>query len=183
MKLKLLVLTAFSLAGAALTAAPASAGWLFHRHCGVNHCSTTIVCRPYNAFTPVCSGSMVCDGCCPFPFQGMSGGGHCGPGFGNPLLGLSHDPIGLQAMQQPMMMPYPAMAMPQHAMPPQQFQAPMPAPQQTQMPMTYPVHPAAYQQGYYPMYYPVYQQQMMQQQMMQQQMNPYQQAPAYWYGY
>jgi hypothetical protein len=48
----------------------------------------------------------------------------------------------------------------------------MPAPQQTHLPMTHPVMPAGYQQGYYPMYYPAYGQ-----------MNPYQQVPAYWYGY
>ena len=175
MKLKFFVLTAFSLAGAALTAAPASAGWLLRHFCGGHRCETVIVCRPYNAFTPVCSGSMVCDGCCPFPFPGMHNGGCHGPGCGgNPLLGLGHDPVGLQAMQQPMLMPHPAVAMP-----PQQFQVPMPAPQQTQMPMTYPIHPAAYQQGYYPMYYPAYQHPAHQQQMV----NPYQQAPAYWYGY
>lgn len=176
MKLKLLVLTAFSLAGAALTAAPASAGWLFHRHSGVNRCSTVIVCRPYNAFTPACSGNMVCDGFCPFSCPGLPNGGHCSPALTNPMLGMCHDPVGLQAMQ-PMMMPHPAMGMPV-----QQFQAPMPMPmpQQTQMPMNYPVQAAGYQQGYYPqgyypMYYPAYAPQV--------NYNPYQQAPAYWYGY
>jgi hypothetical protein len=28
-------------------------------------CSTYICCRPYNAFTPCCFGSICCDGCCP----------------------------------------------------------------------------------------------------------------------
>lgn len=167
MKVKLLVLTALSLAGVALSAAPASAWWLLPRHHGINRFSTVIVCRPYNAFTPVCHGSMVCDGCCPFSCPGLPSGAHCGPGLSNPMLGLCHDPAGLQAMHQPMMMP-------QYALPQQQFQAPAPAAQQTQMPAAYPVHPAAYQQGYYPMYYPAYQQQMI---------HPRQQAPAYWYGY
>src|SRR5262245_27306856 len=170
MKLKLCVLTALSLAGVALSAVPASAGWLHNKCC--NRWATTIVCRPYNAFTPVCYGNLVCDGCCPFAFN---------PGMCGNCAGVSGDPIGLQAMQ-PMLTPRPALAMPNmslpnlpmpnmpmHTMPVQQFQGPMPAPQQTQLPMTQPVMPAGYQQGYYPMYYG--------------QMNPYQQVPAYWYGY
>ncbi|MCI0684838.1 MAG: hypothetical protein L0Y71_22300 [Gemmataceae bacterium] len=172
MKLKLLVLTALSLTGVALSAAPASAWW-FCKH-GINRYSTVIVCRPYNAFTPVCSGSLVCDGCCPFSCPGLPNGASCSPHLGNPMLGLCYDPAALQAMQP--RMPHPAMTMPAA----QQFQAPMPAGQQTQMPMSYPVQPAGYQgyypQAHYPMYYPyagAY----------AGQMNPYQQAPAYWYGY
>jgi hypothetical protein len=36
-------------------------------HCGCHHhcCDMKICCRQYNAFTPVCFGSMFCDGCCP----------------------------------------------------------------------------------------------------------------------
>jgi len=163
MKLKLCVLTALSLAGLALSATPASAWWLCH-HCDCNRYSTVIVCRPYNAFTPVCSGSLVCDGCCPFSCPNLPSGAACGPVLGNPMLGLSNDMVGInnvyqQPYQQPMMMQAPAPVMP----PPQ-----LPVNMQTQAPMGYPVQPTGYQQGYYPMYYP---------------MTPAQQVPGYRYGY
>jgi hypothetical protein len=175
MKLKLSVLTALTLASVALSAAPASAWWL-HHNCGCNRYSTVIVCRPYNAFTPVCSGSLVCDGCCPFSCPNLPSGACCSPTLGNPLLSMCHDPAGInggQYMMQPMMQGPPM------AMPGQQFQGPMPMPanmQQTQAPMPYPVQPANYQQGYYPVYYTPYANPMA--------AYPYQQqAPAYWYGY
>jgi len=177
MKLKLCVLTALSLAGLALSAAPASAWWLCH-NCGCNRYSTVIVCRPYNAFTPVCSGSLVCDGCCPFSCPNLPAGAACSPVLGNPMLGLNQDVAGLnsvyqqpyqnvyqQPYQQPLLMQAPVMMQaPAGVMPPPQ----LPANLQTQAPMGYQVQPAGYQQGYYPMYYPMY---------------PTQQAPAYWYGY
>src|SRR5262249_21364963 len=48
--------------------------------------STFICCRPYNAFSPVCYGSICCDGCCPLqtctpPCGGGWGGGCGGCGF------------------------------------------------------------------------------------------------------
>lgn len=168
MKLKLFVLTALSLAGVALSAAPASAGWLCRHFCH-NRCSMTVVCRPYNAFTPVCCGSLVCDGCCPISCSNLGNGACCSPGLGNPLLAMCHDPAGINAVarqMQPMMMQAPMMAMPA----PQ-----MPMNMQTQMPMTYPVAPAGYQQAMTPVYYPIMPNTMP--------MNPYQQVPAYWYGY
>lgn len=67
--------------------------WLKCHRC--NKFSTHITIRPYNAFTPICSGSLFCDGCSPFqggcnPF--MMGG--CGmppmytPGYGcGPMMG------------------------------------------------------------------------------------------------
>src|SRR5438552_136077 len=38
------------------------------------HCfETHITCRPYNAFTPICWGNLICDGCCPNPCAAASG--------------------------------------------------------------------------------------------------------------
>jgi hypothetical protein len=56
------------LAGLALSATQASAffchkPWRFRCHRYATH----ITCRPYNAFTPICWGNLVCDGCCPNP--------------------------------------------------------------------------------------------------------------------
>jgi hypothetical protein len=52
-------------------------GLIPHHHCCSCGCSVCI--RPYNAFSPVCCGTMYCDGC--FPFTGGPGGpGGCGPG-------------------------------------------------------------------------------------------------------
>ncbi|GEM_PF-5660472 len=174
MKLKLFVLTALSLAGLALSAAPASAWWL-QRHCGINRYSTVVVCRPYNAFTPVCSGSLVCDGCCPFSCPQLPRGAACSPVLGNPLLAMCNDPAGINAaacqMQPMMMMQAPAMAMPQQQLP-MNMQVPMNM--QAQMPMAYQVMPAGYQQSMTPVYYQVMPAPMS--------VNPYQQVPAYWYG-
>jgi hypothetical protein len=39
---------------------------LLGRRCCGRYC-TQITCRPYNAFTPICWGNLVCDGCCPSP--------------------------------------------------------------------------------------------------------------------
>src|SRR6185437_13302700 len=41
-----------------------SYAWLFNHCCGCKY-SMYICCRPYNAFTPVCSGNISCNGCCP----------------------------------------------------------------------------------------------------------------------
>lgn len=178
MRLKPFVV-ALSLAGLALSAAPASAWWLMRKH-GINRYSTVVVCRPYNAFTPVCSGSLVCDGCCPFSCPQMPSGAACSPLLGNPMLGMCYNPAGMAGMAQAPQMGYgqPMGYGPAMAMPGQQFQAPMPAPmppqQQTYMPMPYQVQPANYQQGYYPVYYPIYPDPMT--------INPYQQVPSYWYG-
>src|SRR5262249_25806429 len=55
-----------SLAMLGMANAPASA-WFNCCHpwrcCG--KCVQTICCRPYNAFTPVCFGTICCTGCCP----------------------------------------------------------------------------------------------------------------------
>ncbi len=73
MKTKILAVALLSIVGLAQSTNDASAFGLFpccHRNCSV------ICCRPYNAFTPMCYGSMVCDGCCPSP---CCGGGCCQP--------------------------------------------------------------------------------------------------------
>ena len=186
MKLKLYALTALSLAGLAMSATPASA-WFLCRNHGCNRFSTVIVCRPYNAFTPVCSGSLVCDGCCPFSCPQLPSGASCSPMLGNPMLGMAHNPsainspYAMQMMQTPPsflngpyalpgMQPAPIGALPA----PQQFQGPVPTSNQQPQPMLpQQLQPAAYNQAYYPAYYPTY----------QRPMNPYQQVPSYWYGY
>jgi len=65
---KLFALACISLAAVTGTASPAQAWWpcfpLFDC-CKGSCCSTTICLRQYNAFTPVCSGTLNCNGCCP----------------------------------------------------------------------------------------------------------------------
>jgi hypothetical protein len=63
---KLLTVAVLSLGLLAMAGGRASAGFLFHKCCG--HC-TTICCKPYNAFSPTCSGTICCDGCCPINFN------------------------------------------------------------------------------------------------------------------
>jgi hypothetical protein len=79
---KLLFSATLALLACGLSATPsfAHAFGLFtcHRCCG-HACKRgcmTFCCRQYNAFTPVCCGSICCDGCCPF------GGGGPGPACG-----------------------------------------------------------------------------------------------------
>src|SRR6202043_792644 len=40
-----------------------------HKHCCHQRCCTTICCEPYNAFSPVCCGTVTCCGCCPIAFN------------------------------------------------------------------------------------------------------------------
>ncbi len=64
-----------ALAAMGLSARPASAGafGLFTCPSCCGCCGGCNFCvRPYNAFSPVCSGTLFCDGCMPF--------GSCGPG-------------------------------------------------------------------------------------------------------
>ncbi len=71
MKMKSLALGVLSLVGLVLSSSNASAFFLFPQ-CFHHDCSV-IVCRPYNAFTPICCGTMMCNGCCP----SFCGGGGC----------------------------------------------------------------------------------------------------------
>jgi hypothetical protein len=51
-------------------------GLIPHRGCsGCCGCGATFCVRQYNAFSPVCSGTVFCDGCCPFGACGGYGGG------------------------------------------------------------------------------------------------------------
>jgi hypothetical protein len=63
---------------AASTSFAGCAFGLFYNH-GCCGCGAKFCVRQYNAFSPVCSGTVFCDGCCPF---GSGGGGGYGPGFG-----------------------------------------------------------------------------------------------------
>lgn len=82
---KLLSSTALALVVSAFATAPSFAGCCFgllHGHCGCCGCGAKFCVRQYNAFSPVCSGTVFCDGCCPF---GACGGGYGGyGGFGAP---------------------------------------------------------------------------------------------------
>src|SRR5262245_52817620 len=48
-------------------------------HCCGCCCSLKICCRPYNAFSPCCSGCLRCDGCCPMPFPQQPAPAACYP--------------------------------------------------------------------------------------------------------
>ncbi|HYV39182.1 MAG TPA: hypothetical protein VE988_26075 [Gemmataceae bacterium] len=71
---KLLLLGALSIAAVATTAFDANAWFLAccRNNC-CNKCTTTLSCRPYNAFSPCCFGNICCDGCMPINM----GGGCC----------------------------------------------------------------------------------------------------------
>jgi hypothetical protein len=76
-----------SLVVSGLAAVPSFAGCtfgLFPHSCGCCGCGAKFCVRQYNAFSPVCCGTVFCDGCCPFGSgcgQGMGGCGMggCGP--------------------------------------------------------------------------------------------------------
>lgn len=57
-------------------------GWKHHKY------TTQITCRPYNAFTPICWGNLVCDGCCPNPCGVAGGCLPCGMGMGMGMYGF-----------------------------------------------------------------------------------------------
>lgn len=193
MKRNFLALGMFSLCCMALVAGETQAFFgllspyhpssLWHRH---NRYVTQITCRPYNAFTPICWGNLVCDGCCPSPcgvasgcmpmqigmppwcnsygtcgLPCMPGGGGCGPE------GCVASDMGAPGMQMPMPMPMP----PMQVMPDiknQPFMAPMPAPSGPGQIGHWPegrtqamywqggIAQANYNPGYYPPQYPAY---------------------------
>jgi hypothetical protein len=146
-----------------LAAAPSFAWGTFglFPHCGhcCNKCNFCV--RPYNAFSPVCSGTICCDGCFPFG-GGYPGGGGCSPalnysGFPACCQGSSDEsPVGIQG-GTPSEMAEQSCA---PAQTPWMAQAPSmyPAAMQTgagypmwnaAMPYN-PMQPARYQQPYYP---------------------------------
>jgi hypothetical protein len=74
---KILTAALLTFASSSLLATPSFAGCCFGlipHSCG---CCSKFCVRQYNAFSPVCCGTVYCDGCCPFG----SGCGGFGPGF------------------------------------------------------------------------------------------------------
>ena len=159
--------------------------------------TTQITCRPYNAFTPICWGNLVCDGCVPNPCGCAAGclpmtmgvppwacpGGGCGMGGCGMGGGCCASDMGPMMAGPPMMSgpsPYP-MPMPDNRGP-GGFQGPMPMPVGPNTTMMYLPNPgvaqANYQPAYYPMPYPNY--------YMPTNYDPYagwqQPTPSYWYG-
>ena len=86
--MKRLLLGAFIALAALTSAVPAQAGRTFGLFVGCGRCcnSCDFRIRQYNAFTPVCSGSVTCDGCMPFS-SGMPGLGYGGYGCPAPSFG------------------------------------------------------------------------------------------------
>jgi hypothetical protein len=182
---KLLFLGLLSLASVAALP-PSAQAWFHHlccHHC--NDCTTTIRVRPYNAFSPICCGTLDCVGCCPMNF-GCGQQPRCGPScFQSACCGPQScftsgccDSGCLPPAGQPMPQTAPGQPMPQ-GVPGQQFTPPNPQPLNPgafMMPMQ---NPMAYGYGYGPVQPVSYQQPMV---------NPYyyynnqQQAPSYWYG-
>lgn len=185
MKRKILALGLFSLCSLAVFAGESQAFFgllspyhpssLWHKH---NRYVTHITCRPYNAFTPICWGNLVCDGCVPSPCGVASGclpmtmgvppwaQASCGPYMGG---GCAPDFSHATDMPPVHTMPAPA---PGFTGPPPQ---PLP-PGHTMMPYT-----GVSQANYYPMYMPTYPNYYM-----PTYYNPYQAwqpNPYYWYGY
>ena len=117
--------------------------------------STVITCRPYNAFSPICSGNIECNGCCPFPmgfnpmcctpsmFSPMCNGmGSCPPPPCYPGCGSTN--VAVFSGGPPMMMP-----------PASPYQAPMPGmPHGGYYQGPYGVSPTGHHPSYYPPYYP-----------------------------
>src|SRR5438105_12572174 len=78
---KLFSLALMSLAAVSWMTPTASAWWPCFPSCCKSCCTTTICLRQYNAFTPVCSGTLNCNGCCPLNLS-------CGyPGSGPAVVG------------------------------------------------------------------------------------------------
>lgn len=132
-----------------------AAAWFRDCNCCSSKCCTTICLRQYNAFTPICFGSLNCEGCCPMGFGGFCGqpmvphgydpyggngfmaAGYANPGYANP--GYAYAPAAAYAPRAPWtvpMMPTPIPTMPapssKESMVPTpaqpNFRAPLPAP-------------------------------------------------------
>jgi hypothetical protein len=200
MKRNILALGLFSLCCLALFAGESKAFYgllspyhpnsLWNRH---NRYVTQITCRPYNAFTPICWGNLVCDGCCPNPCgvaggclpmnMGMppfaSMGGCCMPGMGGAC-----GPDYSHASDMPMMQGQQMQPMPDIRSQPFTPPMPMPMPSGPNISMAYPQNGVA-QANYYPSYYPMYPPQYPNY-YLPTYYNPYQQntqpMPYYWYG-
>jgi hypothetical protein len=93
---KVLSIGVLTLASLWLTPGASSAGgtfgyftqascWPFNCCAGCKCCSSTLCIKPYNAFSPTCSGTMYCDGFCPLGSP---------PGYGSPQCALPIAPFG-----------------------------------------------------------------------------------------
>ena len=147
--------------GMFVSAGDASALWLFPRCLHRHH--SIIICRPYNAFTPICHGSVYCNGCCPSPFCGP---GSCGPiqsHFAPPMIsngccdtGCAPGGVVQPYAAAPTMLPPPGTHMP---LPSGPTFTPPPPMQNSQSSLRwnpqamYGVQPAGYAPNYYPMNY------------------------------
>jgi hypothetical protein len=138
MKHKIWAVALLSLAGLAMSTTSAHA-WLLNHWC--RHCYTTqLNIRPYNAFTPICSGNLVCDGCAPNLCSYASGCASPGMSCGMPApVSGAVCPGSSCAWMMPAQMPM-AYYMPMQA-PAQTAQQQYPAPY-------YGVQPAAYVPNY-----------------------------------
>jgi hypothetical protein len=163
---KLFALAFMSLAVIGGTTSTASAWWPCFPLCGgcSSGCCTTIKLRQYNAFTPICCGTLNCDGCCPLNLScGQLGSGPAIFGAGC-AGGNCYAPHGASVYAGDM---YPLGQLPPAAI---LSQPPMPAPAANGMPAapaaTMPVPPGATSfaprafpaasvqpVGYRPMYY------------------------------
>jgi hypothetical protein len=65
-------------------------GLIPHHGCGCCGCGAQFCVRQYNAFSPVCCGTIYCDGCSPF---GPPGGGYGGCGMGPGGCGLPYSGV------------------------------------------------------------------------------------------
>jgi hypothetical protein len=181
MKSKILALGFLSLCSMAMFAGESQA-WLFQ--CFHHHKYTTqITCRPYNAFTPICWGNLVCDGCCP----SFGGGGGCqmpmmmgapfACGYGGYGACGANGCGGAPAATPPVTNFTPPMPMPAGTtFYPPSMQMPMPTAPNAYYPSPDVSQANYYPQGYYPQaYYPA----------MPTYYSPYAgyyPAPNYWYG-
>ncbi len=167
--MKKLFALAFMSVAAVSSITPAASAWWpcfpMFDCCKSSKCCTTICLRQYNAFTPVCSGTLNCDGCCPLNLTsgclqsgpacfGIGGAtGACyGPYMGSSIYAAEAYPMGqlppAAVLRQPMMHG-PALGMP--AAP----AAPMPAPAGAtsaapqMLPFATPVQNVGYRPAYY----------------------------------
>lgn len=171
MKHKLLALGFLSLLGLLTSDVPAYSGWW---HC--HRCTTHITCRPYNAFTPICWGNLICDGCCPSPCGMVSGCAGLPPWTNTMGCGVAMmPPNGGSSRATDLPVPYPPA--PGGFNPP--APRPMPMPSGPSAMMMYPPSGVS-QANYYPMYTPY-----MPNYYVPTYYNPYQgyqPMPYYWYN-
>lgn len=142
---KLLTLALLSLGLLALNSGQASAIFFFHR---CHKCCATICCKPYNAFTPTCTGTLFCNGCCPIGFGGPGHGPGPGADWGPGCTDGGYVTHGAPAVPVAPANPAPAGGGPDFKPP---TPNPLPSGSSGYHPgmMSAPIHHAAYHPGYY----------------------------------